>query len=505
MADDSGGGLSGILSGLMTNPMFQAGIGMMLNSHAPIGENMAQGIQNATALQQLPLETQMKQLALQRAQKAANFNPADYLQTDSSGTQPGQTPAQQPGVGPATQQAMQTAGIPANQAPPSTPISTGSGGGMPNFNGLLQGAIQAGMSPQDAMSMAQMTNPGYFAQMQARLKGLEPYTLAPGAIRVNPMQQDQSGQQQPQAGGSGTPAGVTQNNNPPPDSKAAQVQQLMRLRDQFQPGTPQYQQYDAALNTVSGAFQQNIDTAKNFGDPVANESLAQSIANYTQPPLAGRALTSSPAGQWVMNRVKQIAPDYNAQNYETSQKAYGEFMSGTNGNTVRSMSVSIDHMNTLGQLAQALNNGNTQVINRAANETAQQLGVAAPTNFDAAKQIVAAEVGKAIVGGVVPEGDRKGLQDSLNSANSPAQLSGAINTFQSLMTGQLRGFQRQYQQSTRRNDFNNLLSPAAQNMLAQPQGAGGAGASGGPAAAPGAVNAQAQARALLRQRGVPGY
>ena len=194
------------------------------------------------------------------------------------------------------------------------------------------------------------------------------------------------------------------------------------------------------------------------------DEMAKGIASYRLAPLSGFALRS-PAGQRIMGMVMQQNPDYNAQNYASSQKAYNAFTSGQQGNAVRSFSVATSHLDTLSRLADALQNGDTKVINKVANAYKEQTGSPAPVNFDAAKQIVGDEITKAIIGAGGGVGDREKAQAAIAAANSPAQLKGVIETYKELMAGQLGGLKRQYEQGTMRKDFNRFLSPEAQAQL----------------------------------------
>ena len=100
------------------------------------------------------------------------------------------------------------------------------------------------------------------------------------------------------------------------------------------------------------------------------------------------------------------------------------------------------------------------------NKVAEQTGKPAPTSFDAAKQIVAQEVIKAIVnnGGGVTE--RQEASQYISSASSPEQLAQVIQTYQQLMGGQLSSLKLQYEQSTGRKDFEEKLTPGAKKLFA---------------------------------------
>lgn len=148
-----------------------------------------------------------------------------------------------------------------------------------------------------------------------------------------------------------------------------------------------------------------------------------------------------------------------AADYGKTVKSTSAFGSGKQGDLIRSFNVGISHLNTLDGLVDALGNGNVQLLNQAGNAFKQQTGSAAPTNFDAAKAIVGDEIIKAIVGGGGALADRENAQNQINRANSPAQLRGVIQTYKTLMAGQLRGLSKQYQDTTGLGDFNSRLAP----------------------------------------------
>ena len=75
------------------------------------------------------------------------------------------------------------------------------------------------------------------------------------------------------------------------------------------------------------------------------------------------------------------------------------------------------------------------------------------------------EIIKAIVGGGGALADRENAQNQISRANSPAQLAGVIQTYKNLMAGQLVSLKKQYESSTKLNDFNDKLLPETQKEL----------------------------------------
>lgn len=167
----------------------------------------------------------------------------------------------------------------------------------------------------------------------------------------------------------------------------------------------------------------------------AQESEAQMIAQGKLAPLSGFAL-ARPGGSAIMARVSELAPDFDATTYGAKTKAARDFSTGTQGNAMRSFAVAGQHLDQLNTLVDALDNGNMQIVNKAANAYSAQTGSPAPTNFEAAKDVVGKEVIKAIVGSGGGVAERQELAHQMSQANSPAQLKGVIAQYTSLMGAQ---------------------------------------------------------------------
>jgi hypothetical protein len=149
-----------------------------------------------------------------------------------------------------------------------------------------------------------------------------------------------------------------------------------------------------------------------------------------------------------MAEAMKINPNYRASIYNMANKAMTDFGTGAQGDKVRFLDTGVQHLNVLGQAADALNNGDSKAWNAAINAAHQQWGAPAPTTFNGLKQIVATEVEKSIAGGIGSAEDRQNLMESLNSASSPQQLKSMLDGYRSLMAGQLAGLKQQYEQST---------------------------------------------------------
>ena len=171
-------------------------------------------------------------------------------------------------------------------------------------------------------------------------------------------------------------------------------------------------------------------------------------------------------------------PDQLADRMKTGQIDIGaqkttetKFDSGPQGNSVRSFNVALSHLDTLERLGDALNNNDTKALNTFANAWKSQTGQTAPVSFDAVKNIVADEIVKAVTGSAGALGDREAAANTINKANSPAQLKAVINNYKELMVGQLRGLKQQYTSSgLPEANFDKKLSPKAKELLGMTSG-----------------------------------
>jgi len=166
------------------------------------------------------------------------------------------------------------------------------------------------------------------------------------------------------------------------------------------------------------------------------QGLVQSIGTYKAPENVALARVPPAMRSQVLAEVQKQFPDYDPSTYGSRQKAARDFSTGNQGNAMRSFAVSGQHLDQLGTLIDALGNGNNQTINKVGNLVSAWNGGTAPTNFDAAKDVVSKEVIKAIVGSGGGVGEREELAHQLSNAKSPAQLKGVVQQYRNLMGAQ---------------------------------------------------------------------
>jgi hypothetical protein len=171
------------------------------------------------------------------------------------------------------------------------------------------------------------------------------------------------------------------------------------------------------------------------------------------------------AGESPESVAKSISS--NKQNRAAEQQTLKSFSGGIEGRSVRAMNTATDHLFTLQEAADALNNGNVRLFNDIGNKINKEIGVAAPVTFDGVKKIVAGEIVKATTGSAGALGDREEVQASIMAANSPKQLLDQIEYYKKLMAGQLQSLELQFITGTNRgsSEFRERLSPKTRKIL----------------------------------------
>lgn len=231
------------------------------------------------------------------------------------------------------------------------------------------------------------------------------------------------------------------------------------------PSVAKAQSPDSAASLAETKRYHNLEMGiDENGNQTNYDKVAGAIAKYDQAPLSSFAM-GKPIGAAIMSKVMEINPGYDAKNFASAQQTLTAFSKGSEAQKVRSFNVALSHLDTLGQLTDALQNGNLPLVNKLGNVISAQTGSPSVTNFTAAKAIVGNEIVKAIVGAGGGVEDRAKAQATLAAANSPAQLKGVIDTYKTLMGGQLSGLKQQYETGARRDDFDRFLSPEAQKYI----------------------------------------
>lgn len=196
--------------------------------------------------------------------------------------------------------------------------------------------------------------------------------------------------------------------------------------------------------------------------------------------MGGKSNTTAIGNKMAANGVtgQQLADNQqqykSAQSYETD---LGKSSPTSAGGMARSAGVVLQHLGTLGQMIDGLQNGNLQLANKASQAFKQQTGQAAPTTFNAQKTIVGDELTRYLIARGGTSKDREEMQAGVARANSPTQLRAVMNTWITDIGAQLRGQYSQAQGMGKGPQFLSILTPEARGLLqpAQHHAAAGGG------------------------------
>lgn len=214
--------------------------------------------------------------------------------------------------------------------------------------------------------------------------------------------------------------------------------------------------------------------------PVNIRNTVKGVANYEIDPKTFAARFGN--RERVLEMVKQYNPYYDDTQYANKRRAIAQFGSGPQGNTVRSLNVAIEHIDTLQRAGEAMKNGSFVPGNAVYNEVAKVFGQTPPNTFEGIRDIVANEVVKGTIGNAGALQDRAEAAKKVRAAASPEQLNELMNGWVELMGGQVKGLEQQYSGSTGLKDFRNryltkrsLDAIALAESKAKPGGAPAAG------------------------------
>lgn len=119
--------------------------------------------------------------------------------------------------------------------------------------------------------------------------------------------------------------------------------------------------------------------------------------------------------------------------------------SGAGGTNITYFNTATDHLKILAEAGEALNNGNIQLFNAYANKFATATGDPAPSNFETVKAAVAGELSKTFKGTGATDAEISDINTTINQAQSPQQIMGAINYYTRLMGSKITALRLQYE------------------------------------------------------------
>jgi hypothetical protein len=156
-------------------------------------------------------------------------------------------------------------------------------------------------------------------------------------------------------------------------------------------------------------------------------------------------------------------PTWTGQRYSTIQ----DFTKGPQtARTVQAQNVTMEHIGTLQDAINALNNGDVRQFNRLSQEVARQAGSPVPTNFNLGKTIVYDEMAKAILGANSAVSDRQAFTQNMDNGSSRAQAMGQLQEAGKYMAGQAYGLEQRYTAGSGLTNYRErFMTPAARKLI----------------------------------------
>lgn len=142
------------------------------------------------------------------------------------------------------------------------------------------------------------------------------------------------------------------------------------------------------------------------------------------------------------------------------------FTTGADGRNVGNLNTAVVHLDALGDLAKAMDNGPVQPGNEILNRVSTMFGGSAPTNYEGLRQAVAGEMDAALHGTSTIPG-RDAIAATMPAKAAPGQMAGIIDTNLRTLGQKLNTYQQRYQQQIPADTNWSPVLPGAQAVFAK--------------------------------------
>ena len=205
------------------------------------------------------------------------------------------------------------------------------------------------------------------------------------------------------------------------------------------------------LATIPPEWRNTVKKVGDYDTPIEKITSVRGTGNSSP---SERAMVA----RWAM----QYNPTWQEDLASSRGAVRRDYMSpkGTAGQNIIALNTAISHMGTSVELAQAVNNGDTQAINRIVNYVKTQLGHPEVTNYQTAITALAGEEAKTFKSSGATDQEIAKWDATMPTSASPGQISGNAQTAASLLAGRFHALNDQYVQVMGRKDFNFLNSTA---------------------------------------------
>lgn len=223
---------------------------------------------------------------------------------------------------------------------------------------------------------------------------------------------------------------------PPPRNTPINTEYVRVMGKDPSTWTPQEQQFIRGY----GAYLKAQEALAGARGSAYNASRPVQVQDPNNP---GNAIIM-PAGQAEALGVPTTQSIPFRVQYATQSALNRYFTAGKGGENIRTLNTAVAHLGLLRQLSDALGNGDIRMWNALRQSYARATGSAAPVNFDMLRDSLAGEMARVFTGVGATQQEIAEITGPISNANSPAQLSGAIDTAQAAMNSRLQALKEQY-------------------------------------------------------------
>ena len=244
--------------------------------------------------------------------------------------------------------------------------------------------------------------------------------------------------------------------NPDPAISGPAKAKLAEALKQKLAGRPVIQNTFPGLNGP-----QNPATAQLTGEdylktlPLATSNTIRAISEGRQaPPLAN---SRSQAAQQLLAALNQYDPEFTTQRAQV-RKAF------TTDKNIRNNNIAAVHLDALGEIAKAMDNGTFQPGNELWNRATTIFGGAPPTNYEGLRQAVAGEMDSALHGTSTIPG-REAIAATMPAKAAPGQMAGIVDTNLRTLAQKLNAYHEQYAQQIPNDTVWSPILPSARSVF----------------------------------------
>ena len=174
----------------------------------------------------------------------------------------------------------------------------------------------------------------------------------------------------------------------------------------------------------------------------------------------------SPGMRVLVERTMQYDPNFDATTYQVRQSVRRDFTSGPTARNITALNTAIGHLGTVFDLGKALQSGDVRAANKAMQSVATAFGDPRINNFNIARDAVANELTRVFRQVGMSEQETQQWASTIQAANSPQQLTGAVQTVVNLLHSRIDALNDQWNRGMSTDKgFPGIVSKKSQSVL----------------------------------------